>query len=489
MELGELEESAQLADVSGITRDELLRDYGSALRNHEASAFIGAGLSSGAGYVDWKGLLGEFADELHLSLDVETDFTLVAQYHINRDAGRSRERLHKKLVAEFSKYAAPTPAHRKLAELPLDVIWTTNYDALIEHSLREIGKVPRVKSRPKEFTGLGKRADCTVFKIHGDLTDPSTIVLTRDDYRDYVRKFPGFRERLRSDLSERTFLFLGFSFTDPHLDLILNELRLEFGEGGLREHYLVMRREQRDGRTSARYEYALNRQTLKIEDLLTFGIKTYLVDNFDEVPDLLKDLGTLYRRTQVFVSGAADDFAPKGKDWLEDFSYRLGQRLMTEGFNLVSGFGKGLGPLVVSGALDCLYKADVSNLDHRLRLKPFPYARARKDLFRRYRAELVSGAGFAIFIAGNKTASDSERVVFSSGVREEFELSVKAGLIPLPVGSTGSVAAEIWHAVWDDWSRYFACGTKRDFKTLNRRHATVDQVLDALIRLMRANQP
>ena len=474
--------------MAGITRDELLRDYGSALRNQEASAFVGAGLSRGAGYVDWKGLLREFADDLHLDLEIETDLTLVAQYHLNREAGRSRERLHKKLVAEFSKKVNPTRAHLALAKLPNDVIWTSNYDTLVEDSLEEVGKRARTKNSSSALTGIGQRGDCTVFKLHGDLNDPETIVLTRDDYRDYVRKFPGFRDRLRSDLAERTFLFLGFSFTDPHLDLILNELRLAFGDGGQREHLVIMRREQRDGRSWTKYQYALNRQTLKVEDLLTFGIKTYLVDDFEEVPEILEDLWRQYQRTQVFVSGAADDFAPMGKAWLEDFATELGGRLMAEGLNLVSGFGKGLGPFIVSGALQALYEADISHVDRRLRLKPFPYARPRKDYFSKYRADLVAGAGFAIFIAGNKTDPVSGETILSDGVREEFELAVEAGLIPIPIGCTGSVAAELWQEVKADWARYFQHGAKRDFNVLNRNSASVADVLDAIVRLMRANQ-
>lgn len=488
MELGEPQEAARLA-MTGISRAELLRDYGAALRNEEASVFVGAGLSGGAGIVDWKGLLQEFADDLKLDLEIETDLTLVAQYHLNRELGRSRIRLHKKLVAEFGKKVSPSRAHAALAKLPIDVIWTSNYDSLVEDSLRAAGKMPRIKNSSSTLIELGQRGDCTIYKLHGDLNDPETIVLTRDDYRDYVRKFPGFRDRLRSDLSERTFLFLGFSFTDPHLDLILNELRLAFGDGEQREHFVIMRREQRAGRGAKKFQYALNRQILKVEDLLTFGIRTHLVDDFDEVPQILEDLDRQYLRTQVFVSGAADDFDPRGKSWMEDLASDLGARLMAEGFNLVSGFGKGLGPFIVSGALQTLYEEGASNIDRRLRLKPFPYATARKDLFSRYRADLVAGAGFAIFIAGNKTDPATGDIISSDGVREEFELAVASGLIPLPVGSTGHVAEQLWREVKDDWKDLVPKGSKADFNILNRKTASVADVLDALVRLMRANSP
>lgn len=474
--------------MSGITRAELLRDYGAALRNEEASAFVGAGLSRDSGFVDWKGLLREFADDLKLDLEIETDLTLVAQYHLNREPEHSRLRLHEKLLEEFDKRVNPSIAHDALAKLPIDVIWTSNYDSLVEDSLSAVGKKPRIKNSTSTLKERGQRGDCTVYKLHGDLKHPETIVLTRDDYRNYVRKFPGFRDRLRADLSERTFLFLGFSFNDPHLDLILNELRLAFGDGEQREHFVVLRRENRAGRSSKKYQYALNRQNLKIEDLLNFGIKTYLVDGFHEVPVLLEELKQQYQRNQVFVSGAVDDFELKGQTWVEDLALALGRRLITEGFNLVSGFGKGIGPLIVSGALEALYKEGLSNIDSRLRLKPFPYAKHRKDWNSKYRADLVAGAGFAIFIAGNKTDPDSGETILSNGVREEFELAVEAGLIPIPIGCTGSVSSELWQEVESNWSSYFKNGSKRDFNLLNRSSATVADVVDAIVRIMRANK-
>ena len=471
---------------ASISRSDFLRDFGRALREGEAAAFVGAGLSRGAGFVDWKGLLQEFAADLNLDLEIEHDLTLVAQYHLNREPAKSRDRLHAKLVAEFAR-ASSSPAHDALARLPLDLVWTSNYDSLVEDSFRAGGRKVRVKNSAAKLLEAGPRPETTVFKLHGDLGDPETIVITRDDYRNYTRRFPGFRDRLRSDLSERTFLFLGFSFTDPHLDLILSELRLAFGEAH-REHFVVMRKEPMGRRGTKRYGYARNRQELKIEDLSTFGIRTLLVDEFDEVPELLKDLDMQLRRTRVFVSGAADDFDPRGRAWLETAAVELGRRLIVEGYDIISGFGKGIGPHVLSGALEQLYKDGVANIDRRLILKPFPFASNRRDLYMKYRKDLLGTAGFAIFLSGNKLTAGGE-VILSDGVEEEFRLAVANRAIPLPVASTGWVADQLWSEVKGAWAELMASGTrKRDFNTLKRPAATQTEVLDALVRLMAANR-
>jgi len=55
--------------------ESFLKDYVAAAIEDDAAVFVGAGLSRSAGFVDWKGLLSEFADELGLDLDVETDLS------------------------------------------------------------------------------------------------------------------------------------------------------------------------------------------------------------------------------------------------------------------------------------------------------------------------------------------------------------------------------------------------------------------------------
>ena len=73
-------------------------------------------------------------------------------------------------------------------------------------------------------------------------------------------------------LMRRTFLFLGFSFSDPHLDFVLSELKRDLGQN-IRAHYSIMRRESPEGRSPRRFRYALNRQKLHVEDLERYGIK------------------------------------------------------------------------------------------------------------------------------------------------------------------------------------------------------------------------
>ena len=66
-----------------IDRQQLLAKLSQALNGGELSAFVGAGISKGAGYFDWKELLKEEAKDIKLDIDKERDLTEVAQYICN----------------------------------------------------------------------------------------------------------------------------------------------------------------------------------------------------------------------------------------------------------------------------------------------------------------------------------------------------------------------------------------------------------------------
>jgi len=151
----------------------------------DAALFIGAGMSRPAGYVDWKGLLKEIAEDIGLDVDKETDLIALAQYHINKKANRAR--LNQKLIAEFTKDATPSENHRLIATLPIGSIWTTNYDSLLEDAFSAIQKKPDVKSTQANLAQSKPGRDVTIYKMHGDVLQPQDAVLTKDDYETYSK--------------------------------------------------------------------------------------------------------------------------------------------------------------------------------------------------------------------------------------------------------------------------------------------------------------
>jgi hypothetical protein len=314
-----------------------IKEYAKALGSGDAAVFVGAGLSRAAGFVDWRALLRDIASDLKLDIDRETDLIAVAQYHLNEK--RSRGRLNQAIVEELARSTEPTSSHRVLARLPIPTAWTTNYDQLLERSFEDAGKLVDIKLTQENLAHTKRGRDVVLYKMHGCITQPHEAVVTKDDYEQYTTKRPLFVESLKGDLIAKTFLFLGFSFTDPNIDYVLSRVRVLLG-ANVREHFCIMRSPQRPdrlvGKRKAEYEYELRSTAFRQADLLRFGIETVWVEDFSNVELLLAKLSSFIHRKTVFVSGAAHDPSPLGRTRLDNLAYGIGTRLIGEGYNLVS---------------------------------------------------------------------------------------------------------------------------------------------------------
>jgi hypothetical protein len=436
--------------------ESLVRAYLAALREDNAAVFAGAGLSIPTGLVDWRALLRDIANDIHLDVDRESDLISVAQFHVNERGGRHR--INQALVSEFAERATLSENHRLLAALPIKTYWTTNYDTLIEQALRGAHKRPDVKSTTGNLATTLPRRDAVVYKMHGDVAQPDAAVVTRDDYEAYSETHRLFSAALQGDLVSKTFLFIGFSFSDPNLGFVLGRIRLLLGENR-REHFCLLRRvAPADFASAADFEFARARQDLQVRDLRRYGIVGVLVDDYTQYTDLLRRLVAAYRRGRVFVSGSGDAFEPWSLGDAQRFIRELGHRIVHRGFDLVSGFGLGVGSSLLNGVLDALEQEGSFSFHDRVILRPFPQGVAdpaeQAARWTSYRREMVTHAGVGVFMFGNRRAADGT-LQLATGVEEEFRLAAEAGLAVVPLGATGYMAAELHRRVLDDFETYY----------------------------------
>jgi hypothetical protein len=456
------------------TTAEFLSQYTQALADHNAAVFAGAGLSIPAGLVDWKRLMRSIASEIGLDVEKEHDLIAVAQYHQNERGGRHR--INQVLLNEFSSRAKTTENHKILARLPIQTYWTTNYDSLIEEALRHAGKTVDIKTTAENVAITLAHRDSVIYKMHGDISDPATAVITKDDYEAYATTRRGqlFSTALRGDLVEKTFLFIGFSFSDPNLDYILSRIRILLDVNRREHYYLVRRVQRRDFDNNTAYQYARTKQDLQIRDLKRYGIIAVLADDYSEYTDVLRRLESRYRKSQVFVSGSAAAYTPWSEISAQQFLTLLGEELTKHQMNVISGFGLGVGPYVINGVLEQLEKEGTRNLSDRLVLRPFPYSikdpNKRKERWSSYRHDMISQSGIAVFVFGNRR-DDSGAVVSAEGVLEEFKIAKQLGLTIVPVGSTGSVAKGLHSQIEKEFAKYYSTSrndVRRAFTALNK---------------------
>jgi hypothetical protein len=474
--------------MAQLSKGEMLKEFTKELHSGDAALFVGAGLSKASGFVDWKGLLRDIAKELKLDVDREHDLIALAQYHVNDRKGRGH--INQLLIEEFTRDAKLTENHRLIASLPVHTVWTTNYDELLETAFREGHRRPDVKTTKQNLATTLPNRSVVIYKMHGDCRQPHDAVLTKDDYETYGEKREGFSTALRGDLVDRTFLFLGFSFTDPNIDYILSRIRGLLGENQ-RQHYCVMKwpdaPKDVSGAAQAEYEYQKRRLELRIADLSRYQIHAVMVDTYQEVTEILSELNRRSHLRHVFVSGGAHDYAPLGKIRLEGFCAGLGREIVKRGFTLVSGFGLGIGGVVTMGSLEQVY---ADNLPvNRVSFFPFPQQEpkgtTKQAFYSQYRKSILSNSGFAVFISGNRLQPDNKTAVVGKGVLEEFEIGTQLGTFPIPLGASGWAAMEIWKQVSSEPSRYFgATDVSEPLKILGDSRRENDDYIDAVFEMI-----
>ncbi len=443
MELGKLEKT--IGVIALVSVDSFIKRFSKEVEERNAAVFAGAGLSVGAGFVNWSELLREIADDLRLSVDKEHDLVSLAQYHLN-ERGANRDGLNRAIIEHFLNEAEVTENHHTLSRLPIASYWTTNYDGLIEKALRDAGKIPDVKHTKDHLPRTVPNRDAVVYKMHGDAESPNDAVIAKDDYQTYMQKRGPFVTALAGELVSKTFLFIGFSFSDPNLDHILGRIRSELGSCQ-RTHYCLLRKEQRNEEDAVGdFEYRKIKQDHFIKDLQhRYNIQTVLIDSYSQVSEILRKIELVHKQKTVFVSGAADEYSPwKESDALELCS-NISSLLIQRGFRVVNGLGLGIGSAIIEGALREIYRNQRVKLTDQLQIRPFPQSDDAKKLWTRYREDMLDYSGVAIFLFGNKDCDGD--LVLSNGMKEEFEIAVSKGVIPLPLGFTGNMAEELWRDV------------------------------------------
>ncbi|MCA1773989.1 MAG: SIR2 family protein [Halomonas sp.] len=470
-----------------LKKQAFLRDVGKELTEENVAVFAGAGMSAGAGFVNWAELLRPIADELGLDVDKENDLVALAQFHCN-DNANNRSQLNQRLIEEFSREALETENHKILCRLPIRTYWTTNYDKIIETALDKSGKIADVKYTKEHLSTTKPKRDAVVYKMHGDVDHASQAVLTKDDYERYHVKMDQYLANLKGDLISKTFIFIGFSFTDPNLDYILSRVRVAY-EGNQRRHYCFIRGvEQDEGEELADFEYRKRKQAYFVKDLERFNVKTILVDAFSEITELLRRLEQSYKAKTIFISGAALEYGQMGEREALGFVYKLSRNLVSKGMRVVSGFGLGIGSSVISGVLEQTFTSPKAKVEDQLVLRPFPQSTEGglplSDLWTKYREDMINHAGIALFLFGNKAGEDN--LVLSNGMREEYEIAKNKGLFLIPIGVTGYMAEKLWEERNAEVQNNtdISIEMKQLFSKLGDSETTADELIDAVTKII-----
>lgn len=434
-----------------------INDFVKDLNAGTASVFAGAGLSVPAGYVNWKDLMEEIAQDLGLDINIETDLVSIAQFHLNENLTRSK--LNRKILEEFTEDIEETQNHKILAKLPLSSIWTTNYDELIEKTFEKENKVVDIKHTNSQLLTTKPKRDVVIYKMHGDVKHPNSAILTKEQYEQYHQTHEPFINALSGELTTKTFLFIGFSFTDPNLDYVLSRLNFRFREEKRQHYYFVKKPILGDYQNpdQATLDYNTKKQSLVINDLKRYGIKSLKINSYDEITQILTEIDLRYKKRTIFISGSAETYLPFDKNESIGFVHKLSKKLIEIDYKIVNGFGWGIGSSVINGALEAIYSNPSKYSENQLVLKPFPQFESGNkklpELWQEYREKMISQCGISIFVFGNKKVNDE--IVDADGIMKEFLISSQQGNICLPIGNTNYITKKIYELIKKEPNKYY----------------------------------
>jgi hypothetical protein len=121
-------------------------------------------------------------------------------------------------------------------------IVTTNFDRILETTITiERGWTPTTFTS-EQISAMASalyNPDLFIYKLHGDIASPESIILTSQDYDRVILSSPHVRTFLQAIFLNFTILFIGYSLRDPDFNLMLRELNLIF-HGYTPQHYALM---------------------------------------------------------------------------------------------------------------------------------------------------------------------------------------------------------------------------------------------------------
>ncbi|NKC30637.1 SIR2 family protein [Falsiroseomonas selenitidurans] len=224
------------------------------LENHSAAPFlfVGSGFSRRyLGLEDWVGLLKRFCAPIkdfgYYFSRANGNLALTATYMADDynewwwnapETAESRARSSSLVknssdalkieissyLSSFSLETARQSRHSEevasLAQTSIDGIITTNWDFLLEEFFPDY----RVFVGQEELLFSNPQAIGEIYKIHGSAQNPSSLVLTAEDYQAFAAKNPYLAAKLVTIFVEHPIIFLGYSITDPHIRSIISSI-------------------------------------------------------------------------------------------------------------------------------------------------------------------------------------------------------------------------------------------------------------------------
>lgn len=190
------------------------------------TVFVGAGISMRSKLPSWATLIEPLREELGTRISPSASHLDVAELY---ETSYGRSELVRYLKRELGdvRYQS-NRTHDLIVSLPVQRIYTTNFDDLLERAAHKKG-INRHVIHDASHVGFSDTSTLSIVKLHGDLAAPGSLVISANDYYGYFSRNPAVADLLKVELQTHTVLFLGYSFSDPDFGMILGKVAAQSG--------------------------------------------------------------------------------------------------------------------------------------------------------------------------------------------------------------------------------------------------------------------
>ena len=144
---------------------------------------------------------------------------------------------------------------------------------------------------------------------------------------------------------------------------------------------------------------------------------------------------------RIFISGCTE----KTDANYSSFINKLAKKAYELGYVIINGYGKGIGEHLILATREYAY---VNSADHCNLLKVYPFpinnSLVSPEMYKNFAASnrnvMTSSSEISMFLFGDKNGKDE-----AEGVQDEYQCSLSAHNIIVPVGATSGEAAKIYH--------------------------------------------
>jgi len=418
-----------------ISRNQFIQHFARLAVNEETSLFLGAGISTSAGYPSWVSLLQPCAKELNVKIDDSVNLYLLAQYYANRFSYSALKRIINENI-NTPKYESNLVD--ELLDLNFKSIWTTNYDTVLENNLLKRNISVNTIYNDRDLPNINKGDRVNIYKLNGDIKNLDNIVITQKDLDEYESKHEMLLTFFKRELVTNTFLFLGYSFKDTIVLSSLAAINRCLNDSTTR-HYAILRRDK-----SVNFDYF----TSDLEK--RYNINVLTIDEYDELPEILRELNYEIKRKNIFFSGVFDRLPKEQNEFAYELCSKLTAAILKSNYSIYTGYGRNFGNYLAGNSLQFILCNNM-NINKHLVMRPFLEIMSKEEK-RNHRKMIINDCHVSIFMFGQTPTENGYKN--STGMMQEYEVAKELNRIIIPVGCTGYTATIIWEDIKNNLSLY-----------------------------------